>query len=163
MQPSHAPAPRRQTLREMSFIDHLGELRGVITASVLAFLALSVVYFFFSGTILDHMVRNLPVDHLIFQAPTEAFMVRTKLSLILGGMTAFPYIAYRIWRFVAPGLFRQERGRIMPIVGWSVLLFYAGVVFCYYMLIPGMMHFLLGYGTERIQPLISISKYFDTV
>jgi sec-independent protein translocase protein TatC len=147
----------------MSFLDHIGELRGVITASVISFLAFSAGYFFFSGTILEWMIRGLPVDHVIFQSPSEAFMVRTKLSLMLGGMTAFPYVAYRVWRFVAPGLFRQERRRIMPIVGWSVLLFYGGVAFCYLMLIPGMMDFLIGYGTEHIQPLISIGAYFNTV
>ncbi len=163
MQLPHTPAPRRERLREMAFLEHLGELRGVITACVIAFLALSVGYFFYSGPILEWMVRGLPVDHLIFQSPSEAFMVRTKLSLILGGMTAFPYIAYRVWRFVTPGLFLKERGRIMPIVGWSVLLFYGGVVFCYFMLIPGMMNFLIGYGTEHIQPLISVSSYFNTV
>jgi sec-independent protein translocase protein TatC len=162
MQSSHAPAPRRD-LREMSLFDHLGELRGVITASVLVFLGCAVVYFVFSGRILDWMVRDLPVDHLIFQAPAEAFMVRTKLSLILGGMTAFPYISYRLWRFITPGLFRQERGRIMPIVWWSVFLFYAGVAFCYFMVAPGMMNFLLRYGTEHVQPLISVSAYFNTV
>lgn len=163
MQVPHAPAPRRERLREMSFFDHLGELRSVITASVLAFLGLSVGFFFFSAQILEWMVKDLPVDHLIFQAPSEAFMVRTKLCLILGGMTAFPYISYRVWRFVAPGLFRRERGRIMPIVGWSVLLFYAGVAFCYFMVMPGMVGFLIGYGTPHVQPLISVSAYFNTV
>jgi len=150
-------------MREMSFIEHLAELRGVITASVLLFLALAVGYFFFSGRILEWMVAAVPVDHLIFNAPSEAFMVRTKLSLILGGLTAVPYIMYRIWRFVAPGLFRQERGRIMPIVGWSVILFYIGVAFCYLMVAPGVVTFLMSYGTERVQPLITISAYFDTV
>ena len=147
----------------MSFIDHLGELRGVITASVLVFLGLAVGYFFFSGRILEWMVQDVPVDHMIFNAPSEAFMVRTKLSLILGGMTAFPYISYRLWRFVSPGLFRRERGRIMPIVGWSMLLFYLGVAFCYLMVAPGMINFLVGYGTPHVQPLITISAYFDTV
>jgi sec-independent protein translocase protein TatC len=147
----------------MSFLDHLGELRGVITACVLSFLALAAGFFVYSGRILEWLVRDVPVDHLIFQAPAEAFMVRTKLSLILGGMAAFPYVAYRVWRFVAPGLFKKERGRVMPIVGWSVVLFYGGVVFCYFMLIPGMMKFLLGYATPHIQPLISISAYFNTV
>jgi sec-independent protein translocase protein TatC len=157
------PAPRGERLREMSFFDHLGELRGVITASVLVFLACSAGYFAFSGRILDWMVTGLPVDRLIFQAPSEAFMVRTKLSLVLGGLTAFPYVAYRVWRFVAPGLFRRERGRVMPIVGWSVVLFYAGVVFCYFALVPGMMRFLIGYATAHVQPLITISAYFSTV
>ena len=147
----------------MSFFEHLGELRGVVTASVVVFLVFSAAYFFFSGRILDWMVARVPVDHLVFNAPSEAFMVRTRLSLILGGFTAFPYIAYRVWRFVTPGLFRTERGQVMPIVGWSVVLFYGGVVFCYFMLIPGMIKFLLGYGTARVQPLISVSSYFNTV
>lgn len=157
------PAPRREGLREMPFLEHLGELRGAITASVIAFLGFSVVYFYYSGRILEWMVTRVPVDHLVFNAPSEAFMVRTKLSLILGGFTAFPYVAYRIWRFIAPGLFLRERGRIMPIVGWSVLLFYGGVAFCYLMLIPGMINFLMGYGTEHVQPLITVSAYFNTV
>jgi sec-independent protein translocase protein TatC len=160
---SSGPAPRRERLREMSFFEHLGELRSLITATVLVFLALSIGYWFFSAQILEWVVRDVPVDHLIFNAPTEAFMVRTKLSLILGGLTAFPYIAYRVWRFVTPGLFKRERGRVMPIVGWSVLLFYGGVAFCYFMLIPGMIHFLLGYGTAHVQPLIRVSDYFNTV
>jgi sec-independent protein translocase protein TatC len=157
------PPRRKERLHEMAFLEHLGELRGVITASVLAFLAFAAAYFCFSGTILEWMVRDVPVDHFIFQSPSEAFMVRTKLSLVLGIMTAFPYIAYRIWKFVMPGLFKKERGRVMPIVVWSMLLFYIGVAFCYFMVAPGMVNFLVRYGTAHVQPLISISAYFDTV
>lgn len=152
-----------ERLQEMPFLEHLDELRSVITASVLVFLVFSVAYFCFSGTILEWMVRDVPVDHLVFQSPSEAFMVRTKLSLVLGVLTAFPYIAYRVWRFIMPGLFNKERHRMMPIVGWSILLFYAGVVFCYFMVAPGMVNFLVRYGTAHVQPLISISAYFNTV
>lgn len=157
------PPRRRQRLHEMHLLEHLGELRGVITASVLVFLVFAAAYFCFSGTILEWVVRDVPVDHFIFQSPSEAFMVRTKLSLILGILTAFPYIGYRVWRFVTPGLFRNERGRIMPIIGWSIVLFYIGVAFCYFMVAPGMVNFLVHYGTPHVQPLISISAYIDTV
>jgi sec-independent protein translocase protein TatC len=163
MQFQVVPPRRKERLHEMHFFEHLDELRSVITASVLAFLALAAGYFFFSGTILEWMVRDVPVDHFIFQAPSEAFMVRTKLSLILGIMTAFPYIGFRVWKFVMPGLFKNERSRIMPIVVCSILLFYAGVAFCYFMVAPGMINFLVRYGTEHVQPLISISQYFSTV
>jgi sec-independent protein translocase protein TatC len=78
-------------------------------------------------------------------------------------MTAFPYIGYRVWKFVMPGLFKNEKSRVMPIVVWSILLFYVGVVFCYFMVAPGMINFLVRYGTAHVQPLISISAYFDTV
>ena len=157
------PTARREFLREMSFFEHLGELRNVVTASATVFLVASVGYWFFSGRILEWLIRDVPVDHLVFNAPSEAFMVRTKLSFVLGGLTVFPYIAYRVWRFVTPGLFRRERGTVMPIVGWSVLLFYAGVVFCYFEVAPGMVNFLIGYGTAHIQPLITVSAYFNTV
>jgi sec-independent protein translocase protein TatC len=163
MQFQVVPPRRKERLHEMHFFEHLDELRSVITASVLVFLGLAAGYFFFSGTILEWMVRDVPVDHFIFQAPSEAFMVRTKLSLILGIMTAFPYIGFRVWKFVMPGLFKNERSRIMPIVVCSILLFYAGVAFCYFMVAPGMINFLVRYGTEHVQPLISISQYFSTV
>ncbi|HKW13529.1 MAG TPA: twin-arginine translocase subunit TatC [Candidatus Krumholzibacteria bacterium] len=163
MQFQIVPPRRQERLHEMHFLEHLDQLRGVITASVLVFLAFAAGYFFFSGTILEWMVRDVPVDHFVFHSPSEAFMVRTKLSLILGIMTAFPYIGYRIWKFVMPGLFKNEKSRVMPIVVWSVLLFYAGVAFCYFMVAPGMINFLVRYGTAHVQPLISISAYFDTV
>lgn len=157
------PTRRRERLREMSFFEHLGELRSVVTASVIVMLVFTVGYWFFSGRILEWMVRDLPVEHLVFYAPAEAFMVRTKLSFVLGALTAFPYISYRVWRFVTPGLFRTERGRVMPIVGWSIVLFYVGVAFCYFMVAPGVLTFLLGYGTEHIRPMITVSAYFNTV
>lgn len=156
-------AARREILREQGFLDHIAELRGLITASVIVFLAFAIGYWFFSGQILDWLVRDVPVEHLIFSAPSEAFMVRTKLSLVLGGLTAFPYIGYRVWRFVAPGLFRNERRRVMPIVGWSILLFYGGVVFSYFMVVPVIVTFMLGYATEHVQPLITVGAYFKTV
>jgi sec-independent protein translocase protein TatC len=163
MQFQVVPPRRKERLHEMHFLQHLDELRGVITASVIVFLAFAAGYFVFSGQILEWMVREVPVDHFVFHSPSEAFMVRSKLSLILGIMTAFPYIGYRVWKFVMPGLFKNEKSRVMPIVVWSILLFYAGVAFCYFMVAPGMINFLVRYGTAHVQPLISISAYFSTV
>ena len=147
----------------MPFLEHLVELRSVITASVVLFLGLAIGYWCFTGPILEWIVKAAPVEHLVFNAPAEAFMVRNKLSLILGGLTAFPYIVYRVWRFVMPGLFRRERRKVMPIAVWSMFLFYAGVIFCYFVMIPGVVRFLIGYGTAHVQPLITVGAYFDTV
>jgi sec-independent protein translocase protein TatC len=163
MRPFRSPAERTEILREMSFLEHLGDLRGVLVASSIAFLGLSVVYWFFSGTILDWVVASVPVEHLVFYAPSEAFMVRTKVAFVLGGMTAFPYIAYRLWRFVTPGLFAREKSRVGPIVAASAILFYAGVAFCYFVVAPTIVDFMLGYATERVQPMLSVSAYFNTV
>ncbi len=147
----------------MSFLEHLGDLRSVLVASTVAFLGLSIAYWPLCGTILDWLTKRVPVDHLVFQAPSEAFMVRTKLSFILGGLTAFPYVAYRVWRFITPGLFKREKGRIGPVVFASGLLFYAGVVFSYFLVVPVIVNFMIGYQTARIQPLISVSSYFNMV
>lgn len=163
MRPFGGPAARTEILREMSFMEHLGDLRGVLVASVSVFLGLTIVFWFFSGPILEWLVARVPVDHLVFYAPSEAFMVRTKLSLTLGGMAAFPYIGYRLWRFVTPGLFKRERGRVGPVVFASAVLFYVGVAFSYFVVVPVIINFMLGYATERVQPLLSVSAYVNTI
>jgi sec-independent protein translocase protein TatC len=163
MRPFRGPAERTEILREMSFLEHLGDLRGVLVASANAFLGVSIGYLFFSGAILDWLVARVPVTHLVFYAPSEAFMVRTKVAFVLGGMTAFPYIAYRLWRFVTPGLFAREQNRVGPIVAASAVLFYVGIAFCYFVVVPAIINFMLGYATERVQPLLSISAYFNTI
>lgn len=153
----------KELLREMSFLEHLDELRGVLVHSLVAFLAASIVLWFFSGDVLDLLVRDLPVERLNFFAPSEAFMARLKMSFALGLMVTFPLILVKVWRFVSPGLFVTERRRVYPFVVTSSVLFYAGVVFCYVVLIPIVVDFLLGFGTERLSPLISISSYFAFV
>jgi sec-independent protein translocase protein TatC len=163
MRPFRGPAERVEILREMSFFEHLGDLRSLLIASVSVFLVLSIVYWFFSGQILEWIVARVPVDHLVFYAPSEAFMVRTKVSFVVGGMTAFPYVAYRVWRFITPGLFKREKSKVGPVVFSSGVLFYAGVAFCYFFVAPVIVNFMIGYATDRVQPLLSVSSYFNTV
>lgn len=158
-----APKNNKESLREMSFLEHLEDLRGVLVQSGIAFLLCSIVYWFFSGTILDFLVRDVPVDKLNFFAPAEAFMARMKISFVLGIMTAFPFILFKIWSFVVPGLFVNERKKLYPFIVTSSVLFYVGVLFCYYILIPIVIEFLMGFGTERLNPMLSVSMYFTFV
>jgi len=150
-------------LKEMSFLDHLGDLRMVIIHSFVVFFVLSVICWFFSGRILDLLIADLPVESLYFLSPIEAFMVRVKISFVLGLMAAFPFILFKVWAFVSPGLFSHERRRIYPLVLSSSILFYVGVAFCYVVLIPTVMGFLLSFGTEFVNPLISVVAYFAFV
>ncbi|UCH83351.1 MAG: twin-arginine translocase subunit TatC [Candidatus Latescibacterota bacterium] len=154
---------KKDDFGEMSFLDHLGELRMVIIHSLVVFFALSVICWFFSGRILDLLIADLPVESLYFLSPIEAFMVRVKISFVLGLMAAFPFIMFKIWAFVSPGLFAHERRRIYPLVLSSSILFYVGVTFCYLVLIPTVMGFLLSFGTEFVNPLISVVAYFAFV
>lgn len=152
-----------QPLKEMSFIGHLTDLRRVIIQSLIVLLVFTISCWFFSGRILDLLVKDLPVDSLYFSSPIEAFMVRMKISLVLGVMLAFPFVLFKVWSFVAPGLFSHERKRVYPLVVASSALFYLGVSFCYVILIPIVLRFLIGFGTDYLNPLLSVSAYFGFV
>ena len=150
-------------LREMSFLDHLGELRKVLVQSCVVFAVLMVVCWFFSARILDVLIQPLPVKSLYFNSPMEAFMVRVNISLAAGFMLAFPFILFRVWAFISPALFAYERKKIFPFVVASSALFYAGVLFCYIVLMPMALEVLLSFGTARVNPLISVNSYFGFV
>ena len=147
----------------MSIFEHLDDFRKVLIHSLIAVFSCTVICWFFSRYILDLLIHDLPVDSLYFTAPIEAFMVRMKISLVLGVMVSFPFILFKVWSFIVPGLFTSERKRIYPLVISSSALFYTGVLFCYLILIPVVLEFLLGFGTELINPLLSVSSYFAFV
>lgn len=147
----------------MNLLDHLEELRSTLVALAIAWLGASVIIWFFSGQILEFLIRNLPVEKLYFYSPIEAFMVRTKLSFILGLLVSFPYLFYRVWRFVSPGLFKRERGLASPLIVSSVVLFYVGLAFAYWVMMPLVLKFFVTFGTEHLSPLLSVEKYFSFV
>jgi len=144
----------------MSFLDHLDELRSAIIMSLVVWIAASIILWFFSGIVLDFLLKSIPVDSLYFNAPVEAFMIRLKLSFILGFLVSFPFILFKVWAFVSPGLFMGERKSIIPLIATSTILFYVGVVFAYWILIPVVLNFLIKFGTDLLSPLISAEKYF---
>jgi sec-independent protein translocase protein TatC len=150
-------------LKEMGFLDHLEELRSALIAILAAWLGSSIVIWFLSGHLLDFLLASIPVEKLYFQAPVEAFMVRLKLSFIAGFLLSFPFILFRVWAFIAPGLFEHERRVIIPLILPATLLFYTGVIFAYWIMVPIVLGFLLRFGTMLLEPLISISKYFEFV
>jgi sec-independent protein translocase protein TatC len=157
------PDKNSEELNEMGFLDHLEELRSTLISSIVAWLVLSIVTWFFSGRILDFLLAGIPVENLYFNAPTEAFVVRIKLSFILGFLVAFPYVLFRFWAFISPGLFSREKRAVFPLVFFSTILFYIGVVFAYWVLIPIVLDFLVRFGTEMLRPLLSVGKYFGFV
>jgi sec-independent protein translocase protein TatC len=154
---------RKEKLREMGLLDHLEELRSGLIASFGAWLASSVVIWFFSAQILDFLIRNLPVKNLYFYSPVEAFMIRMKLSFIIGILISFPYIFFRVWSFISPGLFKKEKHLVLPLIVWCVILFYLGLIFAYWVMMPLVLKFFMQFGTERLIPLLSVEKYFGFV
>lgn len=143
---------------EMPFLDHLEELRIRLIKSISAVLVLSIAAFVFSEKIMYFLAK--PVGKIYFMAPTEAFMVQIKISLLVGIVAAAPILIYQLWMFVLPGLYDQEVKLVFPVVLASTLFFYGGGAFCLFYVIPLALHFLMQFGGDNLEPLISVSEYF---
>jgi sec-independent protein translocase protein TatC len=158
-----ADGDKKKDMGEMGLLDHLEELRSTLIAVILTWLVTSIVIWFFSGFILDFLLSSIPVESLYFHAPAEAFMVRMKLSFLAGFLVSFPFILFKVWSFISPGLFSSERKVILPLIFPSTALFYSGVIFAYWIMIPVVLNFLIKFSTGMLSPLISIEKYFSFV
>ncbi len=154
---------QNRELSEMGILDHLEELRSTLISVIASWLGASIILWFFSGFIMDFLLAGIPVESLYFHAPAEAFLTRMKLSFIMGFLVSFPYILFRVWSFISPGLFASEKKVVIPLIFPSTLLFYLGVVFAYWIMVPVALGFLLKFGTGMLSPLISVEKYFSFV
>lgn len=147
--------------KEMSFLDHLEELRFRLIKALASILILSIGAYFISDQIIEILTR--PIDEVFFMAPTEAFAVRIKISLFAGLILALPVVLYQIWQFVVPGLYSHEARLVIPMVLLATLFFLFGVAFCFYLVLPVGIKFLMGFGTEKMKPLIAVGRYISFV
>ena len=150
----------------MSLLEHLAELRSALIAVVVVCLAATAVCWFLSRPLLDLLVKPLATtqsEGAYFHQPVEAFLTRVKLAFACGVFLVLPYVLYRVYAFVNPGLYARERRIVAPLLAVSTLLFYGGVAFAYLILIPKVVAFLLGFGTTTLQPLIGVGPYFAFV
>jgi sec-independent protein translocase protein TatC len=147
--------------KEMPFLDHLEELRRVLLHSFLTIGVLAIGGWFLA----ERAIRLLidPAGVLVFLSPTEAFTLRLKVAVVIGFLIALPFVLYKVWTFVAPGLFAKEKTILSFVVGGSTLLFFAGAFFGFAVLVPLAFRFLLGFRTENLQPMISAGNYFGFV
>ncbi|MCP4565977.1 MAG: twin-arginine translocase subunit TatC [FCB group bacterium] len=145
--------------KEMSFIDHLEELRRRLIKSILAVVVFAIGAYFISAWLVD--VVSAPLDEVgvYFKAPAEAFLVRLKISIFAGAIVGMPFILYQIWMFIGPGLLKSEVKIVIPIVFTSTIFFLIGGGFCFFYVIPLAVEFLLGFATGNMQPMIMIGDY----
>lgn len=147
----------------MTFWDHLDELRSRLIKSLLFITAGFCVVYFFVPTIQDYLIASFFREEqapLAFLAPTEGFIVRLKIGLVVGLLLASPGVFYQIWRFLAPGLYPRERRFIIPVVITSTISFAAGVVFAFFVL-PYATQFFLSFGGGKIENAWSFGSYVD--
>jgi len=148
----------------MPFLDHLEEFRQRLLKCIFAIMLFSVASYFFSKQIMKILLRPYPKEEkLIFLAPTEGFITYIKISVFVGIIISLPVIFYQLWKFVAPGLYKKERKYIPMIVFFSTLFFLTGALFCYFIIIPYGLNFLLGFSTDQLEPNIQIKEYLKFV
>lgn len=151
--------------KEMSLLDHLEELRQRIFFSALAVGAAIAGCFAFSKELillLEAPVREQGVRFLQL-GPGEFFFTTLKVSGYCGLLLASPVILYEIIAFVLPGLTKAERRFLGPIVLGSSVLFYSGVAFSYFTLMPAALNFFVTYAEGAVESLWSIDQYFEFV
>jgi sec-independent protein translocase protein TatC len=120
---------------EMPFLQHLEELRSVLLHTVLACLVGAVAGWMLAPRILEDLIHRT-VGQAIVLSPLEAFNERVKLTLLIGLLLVSPYVFYRLWSFVVPGLLRRERSLILPMALGSMVLFALGVWLAYGYVVP---------------------------
>lgn len=107
-----------------------------------------------------HIKEKTPIS-LVFLAPAEAFWMHMKVSFFASLIVALPVIFYQIWKFISPGLKSNEKKYVIPFLVISTFLFLAGSLFCFVIIVPFAMTFLLGYKTGSLTPMISVGSYID--
>lgn len=147
----------------MGLLDHLGELRGVLIHSSIAALVATILCWFWSADLLDILIRPIRDQGIYFTAPNEAFLTRLKLSAVVGLFVVAPFIFFKIYGFILPGLYKRERRVVTPLLLATTVLFYTGVAFAFLVVIPQVITFLLSFGTEAMEPLIGVGPYFNFV
>lgn len=153
-------------LQEMPITQHLAELRKTILWSALLAIVAAVLAWFFAEPIVDRLLRPAAVagdQPLIFTGPMEAFILKIKASAVVGLFLVLPLILHRVYLFVIPGLHAHELRWATPLLASAVLLFYLGVAFCLFILIPLVIEFGLSQATEWLQPMLRATEYFGFV
>ena len=152
--------------RELSFMEHLGELRRRVVICVIAVLAGSAASFVFYEDIIELLsrpaydLRGSQGIELVFIEITELLTTAVKVSFVAGFVLALPVILYQVIMFVAPGLTGRERRYLFLFLPMALVAFACGVAFCYFVLIPPALRFLLGF-SDVAEPLIRISNFVN--
>ena len=153
---------------DMSFVDHLRELRTRLLRSVLLLVVIFVALFYFANDIYAlvaaPLLAMLPeTSSMIAIDVTSPFFAPFKLTLAAALALAMPVLLYELWAFVAPGLYKQERRAFLPIVASSIVLFYLGVSFAYFAVLPIIIGFFTSVGPGEVAVMTDINSYLGFV
>lgn len=147
--------------KRLSLIEHLEELRSRIIKSLISLIISSLLVYNFYPRILSLLLR--PIGKLVFISPQEAFLTNIKIAFLGGLFLSSPVILYQIWKFVSVGLKPSERKYALIFGLLSFVFFVLGSIFGYFVIVPIGLNFLLGFASNLITPMITISRYVSFV
>ncbi|MDX9714535.1 MAG: twin-arginine translocase subunit TatC [Dissulfurispiraceae bacterium] len=170
-------------VEKLPLTKHLQDMRKTIIVSLVSILTAFLVTFTFSEEIfrylmfplrysLDFSVRDMYIGFvandklgtmkLVFLGPAEAFWMNIKIAFVASIVISLPVIFSQVWRFVAPGLHDKEKKYVMPFIFFATILFLFGSAFCFFIVLPFAMGFLLTYKVgDFLTPMLSVGQYAD--
>jgi sec-independent protein translocase protein TatC len=148
---------------ELPFTEHIEELRqrsfhvglGIIIISLIAFIEVKPIV-----QILEHPVQNIRFFQL---SPGEYFISTVKIAFYMGIILTSPILLSQLTLFIIPGLNKNEKQIILPLLIGSTSLFFVSLLFSYFYLIPAALNFFISYSSDIIEPLWSFNQYFDFI
>ncbi|TNC99683.1 MAG: sec-independent protein translocase protein TatC [Gallionellaceae bacterium] len=151
-----------------TLVGHLIELRSRLLNSALALLLIFLCLFPWAADLYSllaqPMLAKLPQGgQMIATDVTTPFFVPLKVAMMAAFLIALPYMLYQIWRFVAPGLYTQEKRMVLPLVVASTLLFYSGMAFAYFAVFPVVFGFITASAPQGVAVMTDIDKYLSFV
>lgn len=161
MSESTGPSPEEQPL-----LAHLVELRSRVVRALLGVLVVLIPLMFYARHLYHYLAEPMlklmpPGTSMIATEVASPFFTPFKLAALVAFVVALPWVLYQIWAFVAPGLYKNERRLVVPLLTSSTLLFYAGVAFAYFAVLPTVFHFFVSVAPEGVAIMTDVSKYLD--
>jgi len=152
---------------EQPFLSHLFELRDRLLRIVMVVGLIFVVLFYFANDLYsllaDPLLRYLPSGKMQAIDVITPIFTPLKLALVTAIFLGMPFILHQIWRFVAPGLYAHEKRLALPLIVSSIILFYAGMAFAYFVVFPLVFEFLNQFVPKGVEMATDIARYLDFV
>lgn len=156
-----------ESLAEGTLLSHLVELRSRLLKVAAAIVAVFVVLLPFARQIFalvsEPLRKVLPGNQMIATAVASPLLTPFKLTFFVALFIAMPVVLYQTWAFVAPGLYKQEKRFAVPLLASSILLFYAGVAFAYFVVFPLMFGFFTAVAPDGVEVMTDIAAYLDFI
>lgn len=154
---------KEQKQKESTIIEHLDELRKRILISCVFILIFSVLAYAKSSFIIAMLKQPLGNIDLVFLAPIEGFMTKLKVALFGGIVLSSPIIFLETLLFISPALYKNEKILLFSSLPFIVGLFFGGIYFCYQIIMPTTLKYLMSFGNEYMKPMLSVDKYYSFI